>query len=76
VVGILQKNKLVGKIKEFALNYPEEGFGQALQSKMPLSITISPPKNGDIQVLIANQGDVGLLSYGIQTVQIQPALSK
>jgi Ca-activated chloride channel homolog len=51
-VGILQKNKLIGDVRGYALSYSEEGFGQAIQSTIPLSITMSPPKPGDIQLLV------------------------
>jgi Ca-activated chloride channel homolog len=51
-VGILQKNQLIGDVRGYALSYSEEGFGQAIQSTIPLSITISPSKPGDIQTLV------------------------
>jgi Ca-activated chloride channel homolog len=73
-VGILQNNRLIGDIRGYTLKYPEEGFGQALQSTIPLSITMSPPKPGDIQILIFQGPSFTSEStiIGIQSVPIQP----
>jgi hypothetical protein len=80
-VGILQKNKLIGDVRGYALSYAEEGFGQAIQSTIPLSITMPPPKHGDIQMLVFQSPfastsfflfGVQSANFGIQSVPIQP----
>jgi Ca-activated chloride channel homolog len=63
-VGILQNHKLIGGVRGYALSYSEEGFGQAVQSTIPLSITMSPPKPGDIQILVF-QGPFSPLSFRV-----------
>jgi Ca-activated chloride channel homolog len=80
-IGILQKNKLIGDVRGYALSYAEEGFGQAIQSTIPLSITMSPPKPGDIQILVFQSPftstsfllfGIQSVNFGIQSVPIQP----
>jgi Ca-activated chloride channel homolog len=69
LAAILQPNKEQAEIRSYALNFPEEGFRKALQSKVSFSITVSPPKNGKIRIVIF-QPDSNF--FGDQSVQIQP----
>jgi Ca-activated chloride channel homolog len=51
-VGIWQNNEPAGNVRQYPLNYTEEEFERAIQSKISLSITIPPSKNGDIRILV------------------------
>jgi VWFA-related protein len=73
-VCILQGNNPVGKVMTYLVSYPEEGFKQAIQSNISLSITTQLPKLKNIRILIF-QHESPLPpygSYGIQSVQNQP----
>jgi hypothetical protein len=73
-VCILQGNKPAGKVMTYLVNYPEEGFGRAIQSNIALSVTMKPSKRKDIGILVF-QHDSPVTpygSYGIQPVQNQP----
>jgi Ca-activated chloride channel homolog len=65
----LQPNSYEADGKRYELNYQEEGFGQAIQSKISLSITAPPPKKGNIRIIIV-QPETNF--FGVQSVQIQP----
>jgi hypothetical protein len=51
-VGILQKDKLAGNVSHCPLNYSEEGFERAIQSKISFSVAMPPSMNGDIRILV------------------------
>jgi hypothetical protein len=70
-LAILQKDKLLN-FRDYRLRFSEEEFGLAIQSKIPLSITISPPKNGDIRILVLSMLPFTTAHYSIQSIKIQP----
>jgi hypothetical protein len=69
LAAIMQPNKEQAEIRSYALNFLEERFRKALQSKVSFSITVSPPKNGKIRIVIF-QPDSNF--FGDQSAQIQP----
>jgi hypothetical protein len=66
---ILQKNEPADNVRYYKLSYSEEEFTRVMQSKESLFITVSPPKHGDIRILVI---DPAFASDGVQSVQIQP----
>jgi len=68
-IGVFQNNETVDNIKYYKVSYSEEEFTQAIQSKVSLSVTVSPPKHGDIQILVVNPA---FYSNGVQSIQINP----
>jgi Ca-activated chloride channel family protein len=68
-IAALQYDSLESDVKVYKLSIPEEEFRQALQRELTLSIAVSPPKRGEMHLVLFEP--VSKL-YGLQKVKIQP----